>query len=299
MNILHELSRQQLEQGAQVIIGYAAEANRAYGTPGGSIMASGSSKPFFAQRPEDVEQLIFDNTCNYNLAVYLTKKEVKALGQRVIYATVPTLRSIIRLAVEHQVNEGDVAAIVRTGSNHNATSENSTSKNATSENTETGYILLSTLAEMETFLSGRVPELSAEDRAQLDALQAMSREERWAFWKEAFETCIRCYACRQACPLCYCATCAATANQPQWIPVAQHPLGNTEWHLMRAMHLAGRCVTCGQCGEACPLGLPVHLLAFHLAETVQHEYGAVSGLSLDEASPMSVYKPEDTTNFIR
>ena len=61
----------------------------------------------------------------------------------------------------------------------------------------------------------------------------------------------------------------------------------------------GRCVTCGQCGEACPLGLPVHLLAFNLAETVQHEYGAVSGLSLDEASPMSVYKPEDTTNFIR
>ena len=262
MNSLHTLSRQQLEQGAQVIIGYAV-----------------GPKPFFAQHPEDVEQLIFDDTCRSNLAVYLTKKEVKSLGQRVICANIPTLRSIIRLAVEHQVNEGDVAVIVRSS--------------------DTEYALLSTLSEMETFLNGRIPPLSEADKAQLDALQAMSREERWAFWKEAFETCIRCYACRQACPLCYCTTCAATANQPQWIPVAQHPLGNTEWHLMRAMHLAGRCVTCGQCGEACPLGLPVHLLAFHLAETVQHEYGAVSGLTLDEASPMSVYKPEDTTNFIR
>ncbi len=291
MNTLHELSRQQLEQGAQVIIGYAAVSTS---TSGSASAPGGFTKPFFAQRPEDVEQLIFDDTCRSNLAVYLTKKEVKALGKSVICATVPTLRSIIRLAVEHQLNEGDVVAIVRAESINNTTSENTTSNNA-----ETGYTLLSTLKEMEAFLNGRVQELSPEDKAQLEKLQAMSREERWAFWKEAFETCIRCYACRQACPLCYCATCAATTNQPQWIPVAQHPLGNTEWHLMRAMHLAGRCITCGQCGEACPLGLPVHLLAFHLAETVQHEYGAVSGLTLDEASPMSVYKPEDTTNFIR
>lgn len=294
MNTLHALSRQQFEQGAQVIIGYAAGTNGAAGTSvangtNGTPGTGGSPRPFFVQCPEDVEQLIFDDTCHYNLAVYLTKKEVKALEKSVICATVPTLRSIIRLAVEHQLNEGDVVAIVRTGSINTTTSEN----------TETGYTLLSTLKEMETYLNGRAQDISPEDRAQLDALQAMSREERWAFWKEAFETCIRCYACRQACPLCYCTTCAATANQPQWIPVAQHPLGNTEWHLMRAMHLAGRCVTCGQCGAACPLGLPVHLLAFHLAETVQHEYGTVSGLTLDESSPMSVYKPEDTTNFIR
>ncbi len=266
MNTLHELSRHQLEQGAQVVIGYTEGTN-------------GSTKPFFAQRPEEVDQLIFDNRCHHNLAVYLTKKEVTALGKRVLMATVPTLRGIIRLAVEHQLNDGDVTVIVRTN--------------------DTEYALLSTLAEMEAYLNGRVPPLSPEDREQLDALLAMSPEERWAFWKEAFETCIRCYACRQACPLCYCTTCAATANQPQWIPVAQHTLGNTEWHLMRAMHLAGRCVTCGQCGKACPMGLPVHLLAFHLAETVEREYGAVSGMTLDEPSPMSVFKPEDVTTFIR
>jgi len=272
MNTLHTLSRQQLELGAQVIIGYTPGSNGTSGT-------SRPPKPFFAQSPEEVEQLIFDDTCHYNLAVYLTKKEVTALGKRVLFATLPTLRSIIRLAVEHQVNEGDVAVIVRAN--------------------DTEYALLNTLAEMETFLNGRTPAMSQEDREQLDALLAMNQEERWAFWKEAFETCIRCYACRQACPLCYCATCAATANQPHWIPVAQHALGNTEWHLMRAMHLAGRCITCGQCGEACPMGLPVHLLAFYLAETVQHEYGAASGLTLTETTPMSVYKPEDTTNFIR
>lgn len=287
MNTLHELCRQQLAQGAQVIIGFTAGTNTS--TPSGTSGIGGPPKPFFAQSPEVVEQLVFNDTCRYNLAVYLTKKEIKALGKSVIFATVPTLRSIIRLLVEHQLNEEDVLAIVRTGSN----------ESATSVSTETGYTLLKNAAEMEAFLNGRVQEISPEDNAQLEALRAMSREERWAFWKEAFETCIRCYACRQACPLCYCSTCAATANQPQWIPVAQHPLGNTEWHLMRAMHLAGRCITCGQCGEACPLGLPVHLLAFHLAETVHHEYGAVSGMKLTETSPMSVYKPEDTTNFIR
>jgi len=266
MNTLHELSRQQLEQGAQVVIGYTTGIN-------------GSSKPYFAQRIEEVDQLIFDDSSCYNLAVYLSKKEVTALGKRVLFATLPTLRSIIRLAVEHQVTDGDISVIVRA--------------------TDTEYSLLSTLAEMETYLNGRMETFSPEDREKLDTLLAMSQEERWAFWKEAFETCIRCYACRQACPLCYCTTCAATGNQPQWVPVAQHALGNTEWHLMRAMHLAGRCITCGQCGESCPLGLPVHLLAFHLAETVQREYGAASGLTLTETSPMSVYTPEDTTTFIR
>jgi len=35
----------------------------------------------------------------------------------------------------------------------------------------------------------------------------------------------------------------------KWIPVASHELGNLDYHLMRAMHLAGRCVNCGECAR--------------------------------------------------
>ena len=88
----------------------------------------------------------------------------------------------------------------------------------------------------------------------------MGLEQRRQFWEEQFSRCLKCYACRAACPLCYCSRCTVECNQPQWIPVPAHDLGNLEWNVMRAMHLAGRCVNCGDCSRACPVGIPLYLL---------------------------------------
>ena len=96
----------------------------------------------------------------------------------------------------------------------------------------------------------------------------MSREERWAFWQKELSRCVKCYACRNSCPMCYCEHCTMDCNRPQWVPVASHALGNLEYHMVRAMHLAGRCVECGDCGRACPVGIPVHLLTFFAEESV-------------------------------
>ena len=41
----------------------------------------------------------------------------------------------------------------------------------------------------------------------LDKLESLSGKERWEFWKEQLSKCIRCYACRSACPMCYCDEC--------------------------------------------------------------------------------------------
>jgi formate dehydrogenase (coenzyme F420) beta subunit len=133
----------------------------------------------------------------------------------------------------------------------------------------------------------------------LKKIDAMSMEERWAFWQHEFSKCFKCYACRSACPMCYCTKCTTDSNQPQWIPVASHQLGNMEWHLMRAMHLAGRCINCGECAKACPLDIPLNLLTYKMIDELNTNFGAVAGLKSDAVYALSTFKNEDKENFIK
>ncbi len=78
----------------------------------------------------------------------------------------------------------------------------------------------------------------------LDRLMAKSPAERWAFWKAEFARCVKCYACRQVCPMCYCERCIVDKNRPVVIDTSATLKGNFAWHITRAFHLAGRCVGC-------------------------------------------------------
>jgi ferredoxin len=99
--------------------------------------------------------------------------------------------------------------------------------------------------------------------------------------------------------LCYCSRCTVECNQPQWIPVPAHDLGNLEWNVMRAMHLAGRCVDCGDCSRACPVGIPLHLLNRKLISEVFTHFNARSGTAAKAENAMSVFKPNDAEDFIK
>jgi ferredoxin len=138
----------------------------------------------------------------------------------------------------------------------------------------------------------------AKDKELLDKLTSMSSEERFIWWQNELSKCIKCYACRQACPLCYCTRCFVEVNQPQWIQIQSNTYGNMEWHILRAMHLAGRCISCGDCGRACPVGIPCHLLTMHLADETTRYFGVHAGTSDKMKSVLSVYEPGDKENFI-
>jgi ferredoxin len=88
------------------------------------------------------------------------------------------------------------------------------------------------------------------------------------------------------------------ANQPQWIPVQANTHGSMDWHVLRAMHLAGRCISCGECGRACPVDIPCHLLTMQLADQAHSYFGVWAGTSDKMDSVMSSYKPNDKENFI-
>ena len=213
-----------------------------------------------------------------NLAGLLTKPEVRGAGRVAIIGGTCTLRSILQLMAERQLRDGELVAVVPAGGQ---------------------VAVLRSVAAIEEHLALQPHSMPEADRAAIARLQAMSRAERWAWWQAELGRCMKCYACRQTCPMCYCATCTMDVNRPQWVPVASHDLGNLEYHVVRAMHLAGRCVQCGECGKACPVGIPVHLLTMFAEESAVRQFGQRAGHSAKLDYALSTFRPDDKETFIR
>jgi ferredoxin len=239
---------------------------------------AGRIRTAFVRTPEQAAKLIFNADCKQNLAGYLLKHEVKHLGKIGFHANIAGLRSMMQLASEYQIKDGEVLALL-----------------VKDDGQLTEY---KTFAEIESYLSTINPGITTDEQSAVENILAMSVQQRWEFWNKEFEKCIKCYACRAACPMCYCHRCTTDVNQPQWIPVASHALGNLDYHLMRAMHLAGRCVNCGECAKACPMDIPLNLLTYQLIGPIQADFGATAGMKSDAMYALSTFKPDDKENFI-
>lgn len=249
----------------QVVIGYEAGP-------------TGLARPAFITDPAKAESLIYDDRCVQNLAVYLTKREVKNIGKMAIVATLPVMRSIMMLISEQQLFADNIVVL--------GISDDGKLLDIADNKVMQGYIEKSDLSN------------PAKYKGLLAELNKLSPEEKFLYWQKELSKCIKCYACRQACPMCYCTRCTVEVNQPQWIPVKANTHGNMEWHILRAMHLAGRCISCGECGRACPVGIPCHLLTMHLTDQVYNYFKVYAGTSEKMSSVLSTYEPNDKESFI-
>ena len=110
-------------------------------------------------------------------------------------------------------------------------------------------------------------------------LQAMTPAERAEFWLSQFDRCIRCYACRQACPMCDCPTCLYERDDSLWVGMGSGLNEKRAFHLGRAFHLAGRCVGCNECERVCPMELPISLLNRRLAQEIEATFGHRAGMA--------------------
>ena len=266
MNSLITRAKELLEnKSVQVVIGYEAGP-------------TGLARPAFITDPAQSDKLIYDDRCVQNLAVYLTKHEVKHLGKMAIVATLPIMRSIIMLISEQQILAENIVVL--------GISADGKLLDIPDIQVMQGYIEKSDLSNPEKY-----KELLAD-------LNKLSPEEKFIYWQKELSKCIKCYACRQACPMCYCTRCTVEVNQPQWIPVQSNTHGNMEWHILRAMHLAGRCISCGECGRACPVGIPCHLLTMHLVDQVHNYFKVYAGTSDKMSSVLSTFEPNDKESFI-
>jgi formate dehydrogenase subunit beta len=155
--------------------------------------------------------------------------------------------------------------------------------------------------EYDTLIGEPVAALDDKElsRKKIKELQDMTPEQRWAFWKEQFRRCIRCYACRQVCPACFCERCFVEESQPQWVSSVPQWQDNLIFQVIRNIHVAGRCSDCGECERVCPQNIPLRSLSRKMSDLVEEMFHYKAGIDKSAPALMSAYEHAEAEDLIR
>ena len=281
------------------------------------------NEPVLIRDPDKVDLLYWDSNCGLNLCNYLTKRTDR-IG---IVANGCNSRNIVTHITENQIKRDQlyIVGIPCTGIiDRRAVTDAVKGKEILDfKEHGDGFTVkgkgFEQTFEKKEFLQGncvtcthRNPVESDEMIADpveeqegvnpytdVEKIEGMTPEEKGDFFTDMISSCIRCYACRNACPLCYCPTCFVDESRPQWVGKSIDPVDTMTYHLLRAYHCAGRCTDCGACERACPMDIPVRQFTKKLNKDVLTLFSWEAGLSLDQRPPLDVYRPDDYNDFIR
>ena len=122
-------------------------------------------RALFVRNEAQANKLFFDASCTQNLAGYLLKHEVKHFGKLGILANVAALRSIMQLASEFQIKDGEVYVLFA--------------------NPDGSFVEFNDFPSIEAYLQTTDTGIKAEEQERITSLEAMSNNERWLFWNKA------------------------------------------------------------------------------------------------------------------
>ncbi len=258
-------AKELLESGrVSCVIGYEAATN-------------GGARPAFIYDPADVKRLIWNRECYANLTTFLhDKKKPARRGEEApdvaILVKPCDSRAINLLLGEGQIKREKVYIIGLTCGSMMA--EGKLQERCLRCDLRTPIVY--------DTLIGEPPDIDAsDDFSDVAKLEAMTAAERLQFWLKDFDRCIRCYACRQACPGCYCNVCEFDRDDSLWIGMQIELPEKYFFHTFRAMHLAGRCVECNECERVCPMDIPLSLLNRKLVKEVSELFGHKGGMTTE------------------
>jgi ferredoxin len=259
-------------------------------------------RPAFVTKPEDASRLLFDHRSVHNLAAYLSPRRglIKALGKLAVVVKPCDARAVAGLLRESQLERESVVLIgMRCGGVvANPESDAKLGPDSVAARCVQCDRREPSLADHVLGPAQPDPPRGKSRAERIAQLEAMSPDERLGYWGEVLARCTRCHACRQVCPLCFCERCIADKTQPQWIETSPHVRANLGWHITRALHLAGRCVDCGECERACHAGIPLNLLSRKVARVMQERFGYLVSDDPATPAPIGSYRQDDAQEFI-
>lgn len=267
----------------------------------GPSTVPGRTSPVFITDPKDAEKLIWNEFCSINLANYLPRYFGGDLNNR--KSSLPNVglaakgcdgRAAVVLINENQVPRQNLYIV---GISCEGMAELINGKPEKLENCrECSYPAPPVYDELigdKKISPGKTPRFK-----RIEEFRKKPVEKRWEYFQREMSKCIRCYACRQVCPTCYCRECFTEETRPRWQGVSSEVSEVIYYHLGRLFHQAGRCVDCGSCSRACPVGIDLRLFLQGLAKDVKDLYDYEAGLALDQSPPLAVFKPDDLQGFI-
>jgi ferredoxin len=281
------------------------------------------NEPCFIRKPEEADKLVWDGNCGINLANYLTDRKEEKIGvvakgcdsrnivthilenkikrEQLVIIGVPCQGMIDKRSIAMQT-EGEILTVTESGDQVQVQSAGGDHSFARADILQSNCrvcIRRNPVLHDEMVAEPVQEQTDVDQFSDVSVIEKMSPDERWQFFEELLAPCIRCYACRNACPLCYCPTCFVDESKPQWMGKSQDPIDVRTFHFLRAYHCAGRCTDCGACERVCPVGINMRTLTKKLNKDCLELFDWQAGISLESRPGLDVYNPNDPDEFIK
>jgi len=279
-------------------------------------------RPAFIRDAADAKRLVYNPLCGHNLSVFLRRHK----GEKVAIVAKPCdTRSLVGLIQERQIDRDSltILAVPCEGVlNISKIEQIIPSDTIRSLAIEKDQLVVGTdqgqkrlpLKELlsqgccickitEPIISDEIlgqcqrKPAETDEFAEVRSLAQRSPQERWDDFSQEMRKCITCFACRNACPACYCTTCFIDASGPKWLGKTDHLSDVQVFHITRLMHMVGRCTGCGACLRACPMGVNLHKYTGKIRLDACEFFDFEAGDDPKAKAPLSTYSESDPNDF--